>query len=429
MTMSQRKSLSGLDIESIRLPLEVDLSRRLEKDVEVKRMRAEIPPPDIARARRHLLGDGLRLTEEMAPDVHEIAHEVQRILAVDKPFELFQLTSIGGAPLNVGVTYTARDPILIIIEGRVIADLGDKGVAAALGHEFGHYLAHGPDSPLKVAPEVARAVGLSTFRETMRRLALSYSMAIELTADRFSLLVTKDVEDLIGVVMVLASGLPSSALKGGPRAYLDQCKALMEELLEKRDSALEGTHPEHALRAYAAWLYSETDAFAELTGAGPATRSIDDVNLTLGKLLIPDYTPGAPVRTVRFGKRGFGAPKGPQPGFNSPKSPGAPRSTSSSPSAGSSHGDAKKVAGSVVDGAARTYESASKAVKPGISKLKKATAEGVARMVGRKGYVYAEDGDDEPASATSSDLAFEDPAEADLLDRFAELERQMKEED
>lgn len=426
MTMSQRKSLIDLNIESIRLPLEVDLSRRLEKDVEVHRMRAEIPPPDIARARRHLLGDGLRLTEEMAPDVHEIAHEVQRILNVDKPFELFQLTSLGGAPLNVGVTYTARDPILIIIEGRVIADLGDKGVAAALGHEFGHYLAHGPDSPLTVAPEVGRAVGLSTFRETMRRLALSYSMAIELTADRFSLLVTKDVEDLIGVVMVLASGLPSSALKGGPRAYLDQCKALMEELLDKRDSALEGTHPEHALRAYAAWLYSETDAFAELTGAGPATRSIDDVNVTLGKLLLPDYTPGAPVRTVRFGKKGFGAPKGAQPGFGAPKPPGAPRSSSSGER---SHSDGKKVAGSVVDGAARTYKSASKAVAPGISKLKKATAEGVARMVGRKGYVYSDDSADDSSSTPSSDLAFDDPAEADLLDKFAELERQMKEDD
>jgi len=418
MTISDHRRLRGLDVESIRLPLEVDLSRSLERDVEVQRVRADIPPPNIAQARRRLLGDGLFLTEDMAPEVHEIARQVQRILGVDKPFELFQMTGLSSSWLNVGVTYTANDPILIVIEGRVIADLGETGVAAALGHELGHYLAHGPGSPLRVAPEVARAVGLSTYREGLRRLALSYSMAIELTADRFSLPVTQDVDALLGVIMVLASGLPTTSVRGGPRAYLNQCKMLMEELLDQGGSALEGTHPEHALRAYAAWLYSETDAYAELTGSGPATRSIDDVNAVLAKLLLPDYKPGTVTRTVKFGRRGFSAP-GPGPAGPTQT---VPRRVDSSDD---SWDDARKVAGTVIEGASRTIKTASKTVAPGISRLKKATAEGVARMVGRRGYVYDDATDDVPDSG--DDLSFDDPAEQDLLDRFAELERKMKE--
>lgn len=416
--LKERQPLGDLDIEAIRLPLEMELYSRLERDVEVQRALPTIRRPDLARIRRDLLGNGLLLTEAMAPEVHEIARDVQRVLGFDTPFEIFQTTGLFGlgAP-NVGVSYAEGGPIIITIMGRVIADEGPSGVAAAFGHEFGHYLAHGPGSPAPLGSVVARHVWQTTARAGLGKAALAYNMAQELTADRIGLLATQDIDALIADMMTLASGLSAAALKGGPGAYLEQARALIDDLLARGESVQSGTHPEYAARVYASWLFSESDLYAKITRSGPGTRSIGSVNATLAKLLAPGFEVGTATRTVRFGR--------PQQVFTDARPGVAPRPPIKKSVVVSDDrwGDARETAGSVIGGASKAIKSASTALSPGLSKLKKATAQGVARIVGRPAPRHV---DDAPAPEVGDDELGLDP-DKELLDRFAELERRMKE--
>lgn len=417
-TLKERTPLGGFDVEAIRLPLEDELYARLERDAEVQRAIPGLKRPDLARIRRELLGNGLLLTEAMAPEVHEIARDVQRVLGFDTPFEIFQTTGVFGlgAP-NVGVNYAEGDPIIITIMGRVIADEGPSGVAAAFGHEFGHYLAHGPRSPAPLGSEVARHVWQTSARSGLVKVALAYNMARELTADRIGLLATQDIDALVADMMTLASGLSVATLKGGPGAYLEQARTLIADLLARGESVQSGTHPEYAARVYAAWLFSESDLYAKITGSGPGTRSIGSINATLAKLLAPGFEVGTATRSVRFGKR--------QQVFEDARPGAAPRPPIKRTVVVDDDpwGDARETAGAVLDGASKAIKTASTALSPGLSKLKKATAQGMARIVGRPA---PRPRDDDPAPEVGDDELGLDP-DKELLDRFAELERRMKE--
>ncbi len=412
----------GLDIEAVRLPAEYHLSKALGRNAEIQRIRMSRPPGDKVREKRELLARSLKLSEEMAPDVHAIARDVQRILCLDKPYEIFQTRGISDAG-NIAVFFLEADTIVIQTEGKLLTNLDPDGILVVLAHEFGHYMAHGPDSPNRVSYSIAAEAFFVGISEHLRRLAKTFTMSMELTADRFGMLACQDLDTVLRVEMVQASGLSSTSLRWDAKAYLQQCRELMEETLRAGQSVVGTTHPEHNLRAYSEWLFYESDLYRKLTGSGPGTRAIDDVNKTLAKLLLPEMDLEKVSRTVRFGKmRSFGSPST-RPG------PAAARPSFGQAGAGSADdktetGEKKKV----LEGVSGAIKTASSTIAPGISKLKKATAQGVARMVGRKDYVYASD-DDPDTDDPDLDFDLDDPIEKDLLDRFAELERTMKEKD
>ena len=45
------------------------------------------------------------------------------------------------------------------------------------------------------------------------------------------------------------------------------------------------SHPEHGMRAWAAWLFSETDLYKEFTGKGPGTRSSGEIDAEISQIL------------------------------------------------------------------------------------------------------------------------------------------------
>src|SRR5262249_35703350 len=68
-------------------------------------------------------------------------------------------------------------------------------------------------------------------------------------------------------------------------SYLADCQSLVKDILFHREGMRGSSHPEHAVRAYAVWLFSQTDVYHELTGCGPGTRRLADVDEHLEKLL------------------------------------------------------------------------------------------------------------------------------------------------
>jgi hypothetical protein len=237
---------------------------------------------DGARIRRLLLARSLLLSEGMAPAPYTAARQCAATLGVTEPIEIYQAAGAENAAMH-----HCQSPVLLEIQGRLLSLLDDKTLAAVMGHELGHYLAHGVHHPHAAAAHTARRLLLneSTHDDGVLDQARRLSMAMELTADRFGLLACRDLDAALRLEMVVVTGLPASELTWDTQAYLEQSRSLIDSMLSDGETALGYSHPEHSLRAYALWLFSESDLYRQLTDDGPGTRPIAEVDEQLMRVL------------------------------------------------------------------------------------------------------------------------------------------------
>jgi hypothetical protein len=261
-----------VDIERVRVAAERDAYALLER--EERAAIGRYAPQDVATKRRALLANALLLTETMAPEAHDAAREVLSALGVDDRVELFQSSGHG---IDTARLVLDGGPIGVEFLGGYLDRLDRGGLLAVLGHEIGHCLAHRRHPVF--GPALAACVSATT---PARR---AYSMAAELTADRFGLLACRDLDAVLRLEIQMSAGRSARSIRFDTQAYLEQCRAVAEETLAAGGMAMGGSHPEHYVRGYAEWLFSETDLYRSITGTGPASRSIDEVDATLVKLL------------------------------------------------------------------------------------------------------------------------------------------------
>ncbi len=281
---SPRGSAQAIDPDTLRVALERDLCLQLERDRAFARVREVLPLPEPRTIRRRLMAQALLLTESMAPDVYAQARAAAAALGVEKPIEIYQSSGRENAAIHA-----VEEPVLLEIQGRLLTLLDPPAAVAIFGHELGHFLAHGPSTAPgttgRLAAAIANAAGVELH---LQKLCSRLSMAQELTADRFALVACGDLDALLRLEMIATTGLPASALTWDTKAYLAQAKELIEASLAEGEATLGVTHPEHSLRAYAAWLFSESDVFGALTGRGGGGRTLAEIDAVLAKILLRD---------------------------------------------------------------------------------------------------------------------------------------------
>ncbi len=265
--------MSGSIVERVRVSAERAIAEQLAR--EMPEARAAHLAQDVETQRRYLLSYSLRLVPSMAPEAYEAAREAARALACDDDIELYHARErMEGR--------TAR----LVLHGRPIGveligdclDVCDRTeLVAVIGHEIGHCLAHDGN------PEFAwvRAASQRSSPKTKR----IYALASELTADRLGLLACRDLDAVLRLEMRGQMGRVPDRLRLDTRAYLDECRTLGDGLLARGKMMFGETHPEHYVRGYAEWLFSETDAYREITGTGPGSRRLEDVDAALATLL------------------------------------------------------------------------------------------------------------------------------------------------
>lgn len=280
--MTDRRSLVDLDVEKLRFSLERRLAASLEAEPGFALQRGAQVPSEPAVVRRRLVAQALRLTETMAAQAHGQAREAARVLGVRGELELYQSAGRENAALHL-----VKAPILLEIQGRMLGLCDDGAAIALFGHELGHWLAHGPWNELGATALAALSLaeqGLLDVRATLA--AGQLAVAREITADRFGLLAAQDLDAALRLEMIATTGLSGDALVWDTKAYLAQCRALMDETLASGSTAAtSATHPEHGLRAWALWLFSETAEYRALTGQGSGARTLVDVDALLEEAL------------------------------------------------------------------------------------------------------------------------------------------------
>jgi len=226
--------------------------------------------PPAAHARDHMRVHALPLTRGIAPKAYDALSRVSARLGIRQRALLFQDSGMG-VPWNAHVGHW-DDAVIVCLVGRALEVLDDAGLRHVIGHELGHHLAHSERD--WVFPTNLDADAM-----------LRTSMAREITADRVALIGEPSLETALAVSATNASGLSVARTGIDLDEYLAWATGVVEDALAEGRTFALGSHPEHAVRAYALGLFFESDVFAELTGVGSGARPLAAIDESLMRVL------------------------------------------------------------------------------------------------------------------------------------------------
>ncbi|WP_394824973.1 M48 family metalloprotease [Pendulispora albinea] len=216
--------------------------------------------------------------------MHHLANVARARLGVSREIEILQKAG-PAAHLNAATHRTSDGPLLIQLQGDLLERLDDDGVLAVLGHEIGHHLAHGPRGMSGVDPFFLYHILAGSRRIGHRELAAAYCRAAEITADRIGLIACRNPEAVVRMATILG-GIENV----WPAEWVEsirKSRMYAEAVSNRHRHAIGDSHPEVIIRIYATWLFSESDVYRALTGLGPATCSLEEIDSRLHALIGP----------------------------------------------------------------------------------------------------------------------------------------------
>jgi hypothetical protein len=243
-------------------------------------------PPSYEMTSAALEVDAMMASLRVDPRMRRVVGEARRVLGVDREVEVHPTGE------RLAAAHTADGgPLIISLHWRALSGVDDDALLAVVGHELGHHLAHSGAQPDAPDPFFVYAWLHADRRSEIRETAAAYSRAAELTADRFALLACQDLDALLRLLAALSDEAPG--MDAAP--FLAACKDRVREVLARRQRAGGDSHPEIPVRAFAAWLFSQSDVYRRLTGRGTGSRPLLDIDMELARLVGPNEDLGPPV--------------------------------------------------------------------------------------------------------------------------------------
>jgi Zn-dependent protease with chaperone function len=235
-----------------------DLAGALLAELEIRQAieRYEREGGDAA-TRLQLLGTAIRLSPEMAPDVHEILDGCRKTLGLDSPVESYVYP---GATFNAAAVRPERGRLLILVSSSLLEAFDTDELRFVAGHEFGHHLFEHHRIPL--------AALLGGRRRVSPGLALqlfAWQRYAEISADRAGVVCAGGLEPAARSLFKLASGLRGGRVHVRIDQFMEQVADLREEtgrLGRERDGKRTdwfATHPFSPLRLSAAEFFAESE--------------------------------------------------------------------------------------------------------------------------------------------------------------------------
>jgi tellurite resistance protein len=264
---------------------EREIAARLLEDRDIRRAieRFEEATREMS-ARRELLASALRLTPEMAPDVHAILDGCRVRLGLDGPVETYVYP---GPMFNAAAVRPERGRLFIILSSGLLEAFEPDELRFVAGHEFGHHLFDHHGIPLQALATRRAGLPPGTILELF-----GWQRYAEISADRAGVLCAGGGAPAAAALFKLASGLRGGRVQVRIDQFLAQVGDLRDEAarLERSEEAPRAdwfaTHPFSPLRVKAVDLFARSELMTE--GGMPRADLEAQVHDLMG-VMMPSY--------------------------------------------------------------------------------------------------------------------------------------------
>ena len=235
-----------------------ELAERLLADGDVQgaieRLEREGKAPG---ARRHLLATAIRLTREMAPDVHDIIDACRRTLGVEAPLE----TYVYPEPMfNAAAVAPEKGRLFLLLSSALLEAFEPDELRFVVGHELGHHLFGHHRIPV-----AALLSGIARIDAALALCLFAWQRYAEISADRAGVVTAGGLAPAARALFKLASGLRGDRIKVRVDQFLTQVGDLRQEgerlatAADRPRSDFFATHPFSPLRLKAAELFAASE--------------------------------------------------------------------------------------------------------------------------------------------------------------------------
>jgi tellurite resistance protein len=276
---------AGGPADRLRSDGERDLAERLQREPEIRAAIDRVEREDgDGGARRQLLATAIRLTPEMAPDVHEILDGCRGTLGLDAPVETYVFPE---SSFNAAAVRPERGRLFVILSSALLEAFEPDELRFVAGHEFGHHLFDHHRIPLQ-----ALLGGAARLPPGLVLQLFGWQRYAEISADRAGVVCAGGLDPAARALFKLASGLRGGRVRVRIDQFLAQVSDLREEAarLERPDERPRpdwfSTHPFSPLRLQAAALFARSELM--VAGGLPAADLEAQVN-DLMALMRPSY--------------------------------------------------------------------------------------------------------------------------------------------
>lgn len=273
------------DVDDLRAQGDRDLAERLTKEPTIRSaMEQYAKKADELGARRHLLATAVRLTPDMAPDLHELMESCRSALALQTPLEPYVYPQ---AAFNAAAVRPERGRLFVLVSSGLLEAFDAGELRFVVGHELGHHLFEHHAVPVPLL--TAEGSGLSP---ALALQLFSWQRYAEISCDRAGVYCAGELGPAASALFKLASGLGGSGLHVRLEHLLAQLDDLQQEVAEasSADEPVRGewfaSHPFSPLRLRAAELFAGSELMCD---GGTARSEVEAQVQELMDLMNPSY--------------------------------------------------------------------------------------------------------------------------------------------
>jgi len=235
-------------------------------------------------ARRQLLGTALRLSREMAPDIHTLLDSCRATLGLEAPLETYVFPS---PVFNAAAVRPERGRVFILLSSGLLEAFEPDELRFVVGHELGHHLFDHHRLPV-----AALLGGRAPTGPGLALRLFAWQRYAEISCDRTGLVCAGGLESAARGLFKLASGLRGGRVRIVIEQFVAQAGELRDEVdrmaraEEPMRSDWFATHPFSPLRLRALELCARSEI---VTPGGLSRADLEAQVQDLMVLMEPSY--------------------------------------------------------------------------------------------------------------------------------------------
>ena len=248
--------------------------------------------------RRQMLGNSLRITKNIAPNLYQQVSDAQKKLGLEnKHIEIYIFNS---ADPNASCSYQGGDRIILSFSSGLLTAMTEDEVNFVVGHELGHALFEHYALPTHGILEEG-----SLDADKAMQL-MSWSRRAEVSADRAGLYVCESPDAAISSFLKLSCGVADPIIAFDRDEYAKQIQDLGELANNLEDAShCYSSHPFNPIRVLAVELFAKSEGYHSLIGSDVKGMSINEVDDEINKVLhfmepVPDEKQEATISNCIF---------------------------------------------------------------------------------------------------------------------------------